>query len=129
MRRVYETVQPDIVYVERWRALQYIPNDAKAPVVCDPTDSMTLYNLRLLQAGTRWERLVGWEEHKKFLRYEGALARKVDVSIFCSQVDLNYVKEQAPEARCEIVPNAVDCEKYFFKVHREEEPGDDRACR
>jgi glycosyltransferase involved in cell wall biosynthesis len=122
VRQLYEDVRPDVVYVERWRALQFVPRAAKAPVVCDPTDSMTLYNLRLMKAGAWWERLVGWEEYTKFLRYEGELARKVDVSVFCSRVDMECVKQRAPDVSCELVPNGVDCRKYYFKEEREEEP-------
>ena len=123
VRRVYAEVRPDVVYVERWRALQFVPEEGGAPVVCDPTDSMTLYNGRLLKGGAWWERLVGWEEHRKFVGYEGNLARQADVCIFCSRVDLECVKEQAPEVRYELVPNGVDCGKYFFKEEDEEEPG------
>jgi glycosyltransferase involved in cell wall biosynthesis len=115
-------VEPDVIYVERWRALQYVPRDAVVPVICDPTDSMTLYNRRLSKTGAWWERFVGWEEHRRFSRYEGALARRAAVSVFCSQVDMECVKEQAPEVRYELMPNGVDCKKYFFKEANEEEP-------
>jgi polysaccharide biosynthesis protein PslH len=123
VRRLYEEARPDAVYVERWRALEFVPEELEAPLVCDPTDSMTLYNRRLMEAGTWWERLVGREEYRKFLRYEGQLARRADVSVFCSRVDMECVKEQAPEMRCELVPNGVDCKKFFFKEESEEEPG------
>src|SRR5258707_9619693 len=46
VRRVHKEVGPDVVYVERWRAMQFVPEGIGAPVVCDPTDSMTLYNRR-----------------------------------------------------------------------------------
>jgi glycosyltransferase involved in cell wall biosynthesis len=118
---MYEEVQPDVIFVERWRALQYAPEDAAVPVVCDPTDSMTLYNRRLMKAGAWWERLLGWEEYRKFLLHEGKLARRADVSVFCSRVDMECVKEQAPEVQCELVPNGVDCRRYFFKDQSEEE--------
>jgi len=121
VRQVYEAVQPDVMFVERWRALQYVPEEAEVPVVCDPTDSMTLYNRRLMKAGAWWERLVGWEEYRKFLLYEGKLARTVDVSVFCSRVDMECVKEQAPDVQCDLVPNGVDCGRYFFKDESEEE--------
>lgn len=114
--------EPDVIYVERWRALQYVPRNAAVPVVCDPTDSMTLYNRRLKGTGAWWERFVGWEEHRRFVRYEGTLARRADVCVFCSGVDMECVKEQAPEVRYELVPNGVDCEKLFFKETSEEEP-------
>jgi glycosyltransferase involved in cell wall biosynthesis len=122
VQRVYREVRPDIVYVERWRALQYVPEDAKGSILCDPTDSMTLYNRRLMQAGIWWEKLIGWIEFKRFLRYEGQLARQANACVFCSKVDMDCVKEHAPEAACELVPNAVDCGKYFFKNASEEEP-------
>jgi glycosyltransferase involved in cell wall biosynthesis len=123
VRRLYEQVRPDVVYVERWRALQFVPAGGETPVVCDPTDSMTLYNSRLIKAGASWERLLGWEEYRKFLGYEGELARVPDVSVFCSRIDMECVKDQAPEVRYELVPNGVDCEKFFFKEEIEEEPG------
>lgn len=123
VRRLYEKAKPDVVYVERWRALQFVPEKNQAPVVCDPTDSMTLYNRRLKSAGTWWERFVGWEEYRKFSTYEGKLARLSDICIFCSQLDMECVRKQAPEVRYELVPNGVDCERFFFKEECEEEPG------
>jgi glycosyltransferase involved in cell wall biosynthesis len=122
VRQVYEEISPDLVYVERWRALQFVPH-GKAPVICDPTDSMTLYNRRLMVNGQSWEKLVGWEEYNKFARYEGKLARQANVCVFCSQVDMEQVKQQAPEVHYELVPNGVDCEKFFFKHESEEESG------
>jgi len=120
--RAYEEVRPDVIYVERWRALQFVPEGLETPIVCDPTDSMTLFNGRLMKASGSWQRLLGWEEWWKFLRYEGKLARQAKVCIFCSRVDLECVKKQARETRYELVPNGVDGEKYYFKLPSEEEP-------
>ncbi len=122
VRRVYDEARPDVVYVERWRALQFVPEGVAAPVVCDPTDSMTLYNRRLMKAGAWWERLIAWEEYAKFVKYEGRLARGADVTVFCSRVDMDCVKEQAPEVRSELVPNGVDCERFYLKEDGEERP-------
>jgi polysaccharide biosynthesis protein PslH len=115
VRRAIEEVAPDVIYVERWRALQYVPMDLKVPVVCDPTDSMILYNRRLVALGASWERLIGLEEYTKFLRAEPRLARSVNATVFCSRVDMQCVLDRAPEVRCELVPNGVDCKKFFFK--------------
>lgn len=123
VQRVYEELRPDVIYVERWRALQFVPEVRNAPVVCDPTDSMTLYNRRLMKSGALWERLLGWEENRKFMRCEGDLARAASACVFCSRLDMETVKEQAPEVQYELVPNGVDCGKLFFKEEREEEPG------
>jgi len=123
VRQLLENTKPDVIYVERWRALQYVPEDTEVPVVCDPTDSMTLYNRRLKSEGAWWERLVGSLEYRRFLQYEAKLARRADISVFCSRLDMECVREQAPEVRCEVVPNGVDCDKFFFKDATEEEPG------
>lgn len=122
VRRACDHLRPDVIYVERWRALQFVPKDIEIPLVCDPTDSMTLYNRRLMDAGVWWEKVLGWEEHTKFARYEGGLARRASVVVFCSQLDRDAVKQQAPEVSYELIPNGVDCGKYFFK-----EPSEERA--
>ena len=121
VRRALDEAAPDVVYVERWRALQFVPEEVAPPVVCDPTDSMTLYNRRLKDAGAWWEKLIAWEEYGKFVKHEGELARRADVTLFCSQLDMNCVKEQAPHERYELVPNGVDCKTFFFKSEGEEE--------
>lgn len=114
--------QPDLIYVERWRALRFIPPGLRVPLVCDPTDSMTLYNQRMMKAGAWWERLLGWEEYVKFRRCEGKLARRADVTVFCSHLDMECVKEQAPEVKCELVPNGVDCRRLYLKREGDEDP-------
>lgn len=122
VRGLCKRLRPEVLYVERWRPLAFVPEDLGIPVVCDPTDSMTLYNRRLMNAGSWWERVMGWEEYKKFSNCEGKLAKRANVCVFCSQVDLDCVREQAPNVRYEIVPNGVDCEKLRFKDEGEEEP-------
>jgi polysaccharide biosynthesis protein PslH len=113
---------PDVIYVERWRALQYVPGDCGIPVVCDPTDSMILYNRRLLSSGSWWERIIGVEEYVKFLRYEPILARRADVNLFCSTLDRDSLLRQDPNLNCEIVPNGVNCELFFPKNQSEVDP-------
>jgi glycosyltransferase involved in cell wall biosynthesis len=113
---------PDVIYAERWRALQYVPCDCGIPVVCDPTDSMILYNRRLLSSGSWWERIIGAEEYVKFLRYEPVLARRADVNIFCSTLDRDCLLQRDPSLNCEIVPNGVNCELFFPKNQNEVEP-------
>jgi len=123
VRELAERVCPEVLYVERWRTLEFIPPDLKIPMVCDPTDSMSLYNLRLMNAGTWWEKVLGWEEYGKFSRCEGTLARRGNIVVFCSRLDRDRVRRQAPEVRYELVPNGVDCSKYSLKHASEEEDG------
>src|SRR5215472_16151999 len=123
VRELAERVCPEVLYVERWRTLEFIPPDLKIPMVCDPTDSMSLYNLRLMNAGTWWEKVLGWEEYGKFSRCEGTLARRGNIVVFCSRLDRDRVRRQAHEVRYELVPNGVDCSKYSLKHASEEEDG------
>ena len=122
VRRSLKENLPDLIYVERWRGLQYVPFDCDIPVLCDPTDSMILYNKRLLSRGSWWERIIGAEEYVKFLRYEPALARRSDLTIFCSTIDRDCLLEKDPGLNCEIVPNGVDCGHFFRKRENEEGP-------
>lgn len=112
--------RPDVIYVERWRALQYVPADCGIPIVCDPTDSMALYNKRLMGTGRWWERIVGSVEYLKFLHYEGALADRVSAVIFCSQRDLEFVRNLAPDARFEKLANGVDLRSFARKTSGQE---------
>ncbi|MGA8153344.1 MAG: glycosyltransferase family 4 protein [Terriglobales bacterium] len=122
VRQAVEEFRPDVIYVERWRTLQYVPVDAQIPVVCDPTDSMLLYNQRLMKRGSWWERLLATEESIKFRRYEAKLASLADTVVFCSRIDLECVQNNAPLAQYALVPNGVDCETFFLKHHQEEQP-------
>ncbi|HWR36302.1 MAG TPA: glycosyltransferase family 4 protein [Clostridia bacterium] len=114
--------QPDVIYVERWRALQYVPQECRVPIVCDPTDSMTLYNRRLMSAGCWWERIIGTEEYLKFRSFEPKLARRVASAVFCSNVDKESVQALAPDASCVQVANGVDCDRFYRKSEGEEDP-------
>jgi polysaccharide biosynthesis protein PslH len=113
---------PDVIYTERWRALQYVPSGMSVPIICDPTDSMLLYNERLMRTGVWWERLVGFEESLKFRSYEGKIANRASAVIFCSKVDRECVRRLAPAARYHIVPNGVNRQDFFPKQPHEEEP-------
>lgn len=120
VRRSLDEFRPDVIYVERWRALQYVPADTRIPVLCDPTDSMGLYNQRLFSAGKWWERMIAAEEYLKFLRYEPYLASRATMTVFCSEIDLQHVKRRCPQGRFKVVPNGVDCDLFFRKSCDEE---------
>jgi len=122
VRSNIESTPPDLIYVERWRGLQYVPSDCRIPILCDPTDNMVLYNRRLMSSGSWWERILGAEEYVKFLGYEPALARRANLTIFCSRVDRDCLRERHPELNCEIVPNGVDCKRFFYKSQEDAEP-------
>lgn len=112
---------PDVIYVERWRALQWVPPACNVPVICDPVDSMILRNSRLMNVARWWERLVSFEEYVKFLRFEPQLARRADSVVFCSRVDLECLQRHAPDVPLSVVPNGVDCQNFFMKSEQEEQ--------
>jgi polysaccharide biosynthesis protein PslH len=121
VRQAVADFLPDLIYVERWRTLQWIPSDIDVPVLADPTDSMLLYNWRLIGAGSWWEKLIGIEETLKFLRYEPQLSRRSALNIYCSPVDLKCVQKRSPRSHFAIVCNGVDIRKFSFKQPGEED--------
>lgn len=116
--------RPDVIYVERWRALQYVPTDTGIPVICDPTDSMALYNRRLMSTGKTWERIVGLIEYLKFKNYEPRLARSVSAAVFCSKIDIDFVKSLGPFDNATQIVNGVDCAEFRRKTPEEERPNE-----
>ncbi len=123
VKRALADFAPDVIYLERWRLLPCIPRDSGVPILCDPTDSMLLYNTRLIRGGAWWEKLIGLEEGAKFLACEPKLARRANLIVYCSDVDLECVRRRAPDARFAIISNGVDCRKFFFKKPEEEQNG------
>jgi glycosyltransferase involved in cell wall biosynthesis len=115
--------RPDVIYVERWRALQYVPLDRGIPVMCDPTDSMSLYNQRLMRSGKFWERPLGWVEHKKFRTFERRTATTVSATVFCSDNDIAALGPMPPGVRVVKVVNGVNVETFHAKSGGEEKEG------
>lgn len=121
IRHMIRDFSPDVLYVDRWRALPNVPVNVRVPVICDPTDSMLLYNTRLIRAGAWWERLLGLEEAVKFLWYERRLAARASSVVFCSRLDLEVARGKNRSPHYEVIPNGVDCQKFFFKGATAEE--------
>jgi polysaccharide biosynthesis protein PslH len=115
-------IRPDVIYVERWRTLQYVTGLSEIPIVCDPTDCMTLFNERLMQGGGFLERIIGRHEWKRFRTYERRLGLQSDCVVFCSEVDKKFYKALAPDVNCVTVPNGVDC-----TVHRRKDIADEES--
>jgi glycosyltransferase involved in cell wall biosynthesis len=125
-RQVEEAIQsarPDVIYVERWRALQYVPKLCGIPVVCDPTDSMTLYNRRLSLSGSIWTRPLAWFEYEKFRKFEAAAASEVAATTFCSRIDIEALRREAPSVRIVQIPNGVSLQTFHPKAVGEERAG------
>lgn len=114
------TNRPDVIYVERWRALQYVPPGCGIPIVCDPTDSMALYNRCLMRTGRWWERIVGAVEYAKFRSYEAAIPGTVQAAVFCSRKDLEFVRTLAPDSHLQQVVNGVDLRSFAARATGQE---------
>lgn len=115
VREMVKKFPPDVILADRWRGLANVPADIGIPIVCDPTDSMILYNLRLARAGSWLERIIGLEEAIKFIRYEPRMSRRTALNVFCSEVDLECVRRRSPQSRFAVVPNGVDCRAFPLK--------------
>ena len=83
---------------------------------------MALYNYRLMHAGGILERALAYAEYFKFRSFEAELAHSVSATIFCSRVDLECIRQVAPDANLVQVANGVDCMLFKAKL-----PGEERS--
>jgi glycosyltransferase involved in cell wall biosynthesis len=70
---------------------------------------MTLFNERLMHRGGLFERAIGAHEWRRFKTQERRLGLQADRVVFCSELDKSFYSDLAPEVKCVIVPNGVNC--------------------
>jgi len=116
-RKLHEVLREgnhDLIYVKRKRMGQYARKLRSVPRILDLTDAVALYYQRSLKTVSWWRYPVHLEEYLKIRPYEPALARDFDLTVVCSQVDADYIDQQAREAltNLRVIPNVVDTDFY-----------------
>ena len=119
--------RPDVIYVERSRALRYTRRGQRYRLSAIPPSHGAL-QLPPDERGRPWERALGFAEYLKFRRFEAALACRVAATVFCSRADLDYLRPSAPDANLVQVPNGVDCELFRSKQAAEGQPNNVFFC-
>lgn len=107
----------DAVHVQHLRMSPYLANNKSIPRILDLPDAFSLY----------WERrkavkrgmlraMFENEEQKRVLRYEQILTQ-YNMSLVCSQEDLEYLKTEQHVDNIRLLPNGVDLDTFAPRNH------------
>lgn len=107
----------DAVHVQHLRMSPYLAKRKEIPRILDLPDAFSLY----------WERrkevrrglfttLLENTEQKRVLQYEGIL-KEYDLSLVCSEEDLEYLKSMHQTDNLRLLPNGVDMETFGPRGH------------
>ncbi len=104
----------DIIFCHLIRMAQYLPKDKSIRKVVDFTDAISLNYKRSENYRSGLFSIINKIEAKRVYSYELATIDKSDVSIFISQVDANYLKNEINKDKLKIISNGVDFQKFKF---------------
>jgi sugar transferase (PEP-CTERM/EpsH1 system associated) len=109
--------QFDAVHVQHLRMAPYLAADKSLPRILDLPDAFSLYWKRRQSVDRgffqkRFETL----EAARVLRYEPVMKR-YELSLVCSQEDLDYLEETHHPGNLRLLPNGVDLETFFPRNH------------
>lgn len=111
--RVIERTNPDVIFVDRLPAAQYVLDLTSIPRVVDAHDAASLnFRRRADFADSRWEKLGLLLESQSVRRFEVATARAVDAYLVNSPIDQEVLQAYHRDMRVTCIPNGVDAD-YF----------------
>ena len=116
VEEAYARIRPDVVYVERLRAIPLVERLALDRVVLDPTDSLPLFceSVASQPGAPPLHRIVGLIERQRLIALERDIYPRAGAVVACSARDADAMRQSAPDARIEIVPNGVDLQRFSF---------------
>ena len=103
----------DIVHLEHLRAAALIDELQGVPLVYDAVDCISLLLERTRAAGpTLQSRLIATLELHRTRRFEAAICSAAAVTVVTSPEDAGALRQLAPGAAIEVVPNGVDLQRF-----------------
>lgn len=122
-RKINELIrreQFDLVYVYQLKMAWQAEKITLTPKIIDYTDALSLYKKRLAGYAGGFEKWWHTFEAARLLQYEKKTVKRCTMGFFASDEDNKYLKQYAPHANLEVLPNGVDTD-YF--VHGSGVPG------
>jgi len=107
----------DAVHVQHLRMSPYLYNNKNIPRILDLPDAFSLYWKRRKSVPRGW--LVTVFEHmeqRRVMRYEKIL-ESYDMSLVCSQEDLEYLRYEHHVSNIRLLPNGVDLQTFSARTH------------
>lgn len=120
--RVIERTNPDVIFVDRLPAAQYVLDLTSIPRVVDAHDAASLnFRRRADFASSRWEKLGLLLESHSIRRFEVATARAVDAYLVNSPIDRQVLQAYHRDMRVTCIPNGVDADYFAPNGKRSDE--------
>jgi polysaccharide biosynthesis protein PslH len=114
---VLDEVKPDAVHVQHLRMSQYNDLLGDYPRILDLPDAFSLYwERRVEKAKSFAEKQFNKLEQRRVLKYEKILD-SFDLSLVCSQEDLDYLESVHSLNNIRLFPNGVDLETFAAMSH------------
>jgi polysaccharide biosynthesis protein PslH len=107
----------DAIHIQHLRMSPYLRQRKDLPRILDLPDAFSLYwerrsTVKRGLATTIFEHF----EQKRVLRYEQVL-KEFDMSLVCSQEDLEYLRQKHQATNLDLLPNGVDLETFRARDH------------
>ncbi len=113
IRQLIERNTPDLVFVDRLPAAQYVLDLKSIPRVVDAHDAASLnFRRRVGYAVSHYDKLRLLLESHSIRRFEVTTARTVDAYLVNSPIDKQFVEASHRNVKVWCIPNGVDTE-YF----------------
>jgi sugar transferase (PEP-CTERM/EpsH1 system associated) len=117
LKKVLAEDKFDAVHVQHLRMSPYLVGDFSLPRILDLPDAFSLYWERRKKAQrSLLRKIFENNEQARVLRYEQVL-HSYDMSLVCSQEDLNYLKELHQLDNINLLPNGVDLDTFYPRDH------------
>jgi glycosyltransferase involved in cell wall biosynthesis len=120
-RKLLERVGVDVVHVDRER-LARVFRFHRGPKVLDATDSISLYQRRLLKFGRGTQRAVALIEAPKMRGFERDMVSGYDVCLVAAHEDRVAMLPGVSDVPIRVVPNGVD-QRFLAADHAEDPTG------
>ena len=117
LAEVLNTNDFDAVHVQHLRMSPYLAKHKDLPRILDMPDAFSLYwQRRVATAENIFKKTFNTIEQKRLLRYE-QIMKEYNMSLVCSDEDLQYLKEQHSLNNIELLPNGVDLDTFSAEDH------------
>ena len=117
LNKLLSTHKFDAVHVQHLRMSPYLSKQKDIPRILDMPDAFSLYWERRKKVKRGFARALFENiEQKRVLNYEPIL-KEYDMSLVCSQEDLEYLVTKHNVHNLRLLPNGVDLETFYPHAH------------
>ncbi len=118
LKEVLTQDQFDAVHVQHLRMSPYFEGNISIPRILDMPDAFSLYWSRRKQMQSNpAKKLFEHIEQQRVARYERKMLQRYNMSLVCSQEDLEYLVEKNGPGNIRLLPNGVDLDTFSAGGH------------